>query len=115
MPDFVNPFSGKIPDRKLTLSELIRALRLNLAAEHEAVHVYMSHADATDNELARKVLVDIADEERVHAGEFQRLISILAPDEDGFLAQGAAEVNAVAAEVGSAEHAEAETAAPDDR
>ena len=34
MPDFVNPFSGKIPDRKLTLSELIRALRLNLAAEH---------------------------------------------------------------------------------
>jgi len=97
MPDFVNPFSGKIPDRKLTLSELIRALRLNLAAEHEAVHVYMSHADATDNELARKVLVDIADEERVHAGEFQRLISILAPDEDEFLAKGKAEVDQMAA------------------
>jgi rubrerythrin len=57
----------------------------------------MAHADATDNELAKKVLIDIANEERVHIGEFQRLIAILAPDEDGFLADGAAEVNEMAA------------------
>ena len=69
MPDFVNPFSGKIPDRKLTMQELVRALRLDLAAEHEAVHIYLAHADATDNALAKAVLTDIADEERVHAGE----------------------------------------------
>jgi hypothetical protein len=30
-------------------------------------------------------------------GEFQRLISILAPDEDTLLAEGAAEVDAMAA------------------
>ncbi len=40
MPDFPDPFSGKIPDRKLTKGELVRALRLNLAAEHEAIHLY---------------------------------------------------------------------------
>jgi len=40
MPEFVNPFSGKVADRQLTLGELVRALRLDLAAEHEAVHLY---------------------------------------------------------------------------
>lgn len=97
MPEFVNPFTGVVPGRKLTDSELLRALRLNIAAEQEAVHLYMAHADATDNELARKVLIDIADEERVHAGEFQRLINILAKDEEALLAQGAEEVDEMAA------------------
>lgn len=96
MPEFVNPFTGLVP-RKMTDSELIRALRLNLAAEEEAVHEYMSHADATDNELAKKVLIDIANEERVHVGEFQRLICILAKDEDALLAEGAEEVDEMAA------------------
>jgi len=100
MPEFVHPFTGMTPERKLTLAELIRALRLNLAAEHEAVHLYMAHADATDNELAAAVLRDSADEECVHAGEFQRLISILAPEEAEFLAEGAAEVDEIAEELG---------------
>ncbi len=99
MPEFVKPFSGMVPSRKMTVEELIRALRLNLSAEEEAVHLYMAHADATDNALAREVLIDIANEERVHVGEFQRLISILAPDEDGFLADGAREVDEMAERV----------------
>ncbi|HJX38384.1 MAG TPA: Rubrerythrin, partial [Anaerolineae bacterium] len=45
MPEFVNPFSGKVPERKLTMDELIRAIRLNVAAEHEAIHLYMAHAN----------------------------------------------------------------------
>lgn len=101
MPEFVNPFTGVVPGRKMTDSELLRALRLNLAAEQEAVHEYMAHADATDNELARKVLIDIANEERVHAGEFQRLICILAKDEEALLAKGAAEVDELANEQGA--------------
>ena len=100
MPEFVNPFSGKIPDRKLTDGELVRAIRLDLAAEEEAVHLYMAHAEATDNPLAKKVLEDIANEERQHAGEFQRLLQILTGDEDKWLADGAGEVDEMAAEVG---------------
>lgn len=103
MPEFVNPFSGKVPDRKLTPEELIRAVRLDLAAEHEAVHLYLAHADATDNALAKKVLVDIADEERVHAGEFARLLNILTGNEDALLAQGAEEVDQMAAELAAPE------------
>ena len=97
MPEFVNPFTGVVPGRKMTDTELLRALRLNLSAEEEAIHLYLAHADATDNELAKKVLKDIANEERVHKGEFQRLISILARDEDALLAEGAQEVNDMAA------------------
>jgi len=101
MPDFVDPFRGKIPDRPLSLTELIRAIRLDLAAEEEAVHIYTAHADATDNPLAKRVLLDIADEERVHAGEFSRLLSILTEgEEDKFLAEGMQEVNEMAGEMG---------------
>ena len=102
MPEFVSPFSGEVGGRKLTLSELVRAIRLNLAAEHEAVHLYMAHADACDHPLAKKVLVEIANEERVHAGEFQRLLQILTGDEDTWLAAGRAEVDELAGDLGSA-------------
>ncbi|MFW6189012.1 MAG: demethoxyubiquinone hydroxylase family protein [Planctomycetota bacterium] len=103
MPEFTNPFIGVVPDRKMTKSELIRAIRLNIAAEHEAVHIYESHADATDDPLAEKVLHDIADEEREHIGEFQRLLSILAPDEDELVADGAEEVDEMAEELEAGE------------
>jgi rubrerythrin len=39
-----------------------------------------------------EVLKDIADEERVHVGEFLRLLYELAPDEKKFYAKGAKEV-----------------------
>jgi len=97
MPEFVKPFSGMIPSRTMTKEELVRALRLDLAAEHEAVHTYLAHADATDDPLAKAVLADIANEERVHAGEFARLIAVLTGDEDVQLAKGKAEVDAMAA------------------
>lgn len=94
MPEFVNPFSGTVP-RKVTSRELTRALRLSLAAEEEAIHLYEALADATDNTLAATVLQDIANEERVHVGEFQRLINILVKDEERFLAEGSEEVDEI--------------------
>jgi rubrerythrin len=100
MPSFADPFYGNVPPRKMTLEELIRALRLNLAAEEEATAQYMAHADATDNPLARKVLIDIANEERVHVGEFEELINILTQYEERvWIEAGAAEVREMAAEV----------------
>jgi uncharacterized protein len=93
MPEFLNPFPGRVPERKLGKEELVRALRLDLAAEHEAVHLYLAHADATDDPLADAVLRDIADEERKHIGEFQRLISILTGDEQQLTDAGAREVD----------------------
>lgn len=103
MPEFPNPFSGVVPDRKLTKGELIRAIRLNIAAEHEAIHLYMTHAEATDHPLARKVLTDIANEEREHIGEFMQLLQVLTGDEDVWLAHGMEEVKEMQDELGGSE------------
>jgi len=92
MPEFVSPFSGVAHDRKLTAEELIRAVRFSVAAEFEAIQLYMQLAESTDNRLAAGVLKDVADEERVHVGEFLRLLRELAPNEEKLYAQGAEEV-----------------------
>lgn len=92
MPDFGNAFSGLKKDRQLTEEELIRAIRFMIAAEYEAIQLYMQLAESTDHKLAQEVLKDIADEERVHAGEFLRLLKELAPDEEKFYTEGAKEV-----------------------
>lgn len=92
MPEFGSPFSGLASDRKLTHEELVRAIRFMVAAEYEAVQLYMQLAESTDDKLAVEVLKDIADEERVHAGEFLRLLRELAPDEARFYAEGEEEV-----------------------
>ena len=100
MPDFGNPFAGLKYDRKLTDEELVRALRFMVAAEYEAVQLYMQLAESIDNELARAVLKDIADEERVHAGEFLRLLKELAPEEAKFYDEGAEEVEDIIKKAG---------------
>lgn len=99
MAEFTDPFSGNVPERRLTKEELIRALRLDLAAEYEAINLYMAHAEAIDNPLAKKILVHIANEEREHVGEFQRLIEILTGDEQEYVAHGREEVDEMAAEL----------------
>jgi len=94
MPQFGSPFSGLANDRKLTDEELVREIRFMVAAEYEATQMYMQLAASTGNKLAVGVLTDIANEERVHAGEFLRLLRELAPDEEKFYAEGAKEVEA---------------------
>jgi rubrerythrin len=87
---FQNPFPGL--STPLNTLDLVRALRIDLAAEEEAIHLYTAHADATDNEIVAGALLDIADEEKVHAGEIIRLIDYLDPGESKLLEKGAAEI-----------------------
>lgn len=98
MPEFGTAFSGAALSRKLTDAELVRTIRFMVAAEYEAVQLYMQLAESTDNKLAGAVLRDIADEERVHAGEFLRLLKELAPDEEQLYAKGAKEVEELIAD-----------------
>lgn len=92
MPEFSSPFSAMNAPRKLTKEELIRTIRYNIAAEFEAIQLYEQLHDSIDDELVRKVLLDIADEEKEHAGEFMRLLKYLSPDEEGFYKEGEEEV-----------------------
>lgn len=81
----------KTPE-KFTDRELTRALRDAIIAEEGAIKQYESVVDATENEQVKKTLQAISDEERVHVGELQKLLSILLPDETQKLEEGAKEV-----------------------
>ena len=88
MPEFSQAFSGLTAARPLTQSELIRAIRFMIAAEYEAIQLYEQLAESTDNEAAQRVLRDVAHEEKEHVGEFQQLLSLLAPQDEDFYREG---------------------------
>ena len=100
MPEFTTPFAGNNSDRKLSKSELVRAIRFSISAEYEAIQLYMQLAESIDDELSKKVLVDIANEEREHAGEFLKLLRHLDPEEEKFYRNGYEEVEEMMEEIG---------------
>ena len=81
MPEFATPYSGNKCDRKLSKEELIRAIRFSIASEFEAIQLYEQIKDSIDNLTAKKILDEIADDEKVHAGNFLYLLEILSPEE----------------------------------
>jgi rubrerythrin len=91
MPIFGSPFSGFTSEHKPNRDELIRAVRFLVASEYEATQLYTQLADSIDHPFAQAVLRDVADEERVHAGQFLKLLYHLAPDEEKFYEKGAKE------------------------
>jgi rubrerythrin len=81
MPEFGTAFSGLASNRKLTADELVRAIRLMISAEYKAIQLYVQ-LESTGNMLAIRVLTGIANEEKVQAGEFLRLLKELSKDEE---------------------------------
>jgi uncharacterized protein len=75
-----DPFTYNAP-KKMTDAELARALRLDAAAELDAMNLYEAHIEATDNEDAKKVLAFIAKDEKEHYALFAELIRRLDPDQ----------------------------------
>lgn len=78
---------------RLTERELARAIRDAIIAEEDAIKQYETVVDSTDNESAKEVLQEIANEEKVHVGELQKLLSSMLKDEQGFLDEGAEEAS----------------------
>lgn len=96
MPDFGDPFAGNSLGRVATPEELARMLRFAIAAEYEAVQLYEQIAEcAGDFENIRKIMIDVANEEKVHAGEFLALLSEVAPDENEHYMSGIEEVQEI--------------------
>lgn len=90
-PDFASTTHVKSFEDKLSLSELVRAIRFSVAAEYEAVQIYEQIVEATDNDFVKKVVGDIIAEERLHAGQFLDILFALAPDEKTLYDKGAQE------------------------
>jgi rubrerythrin len=67
-------------------------LRAAIMGEMDAINLYEQMAALTDNEDIRKVMLDIAKEEKAHVGEFQTLLLRLDREQVKALEQGKKEV-----------------------
>ena len=67
-------------------------LRVGIIAENDAVNLYEQMAAMTDNGKIKKVLMDIAKEEKTHVGEFQALLLQKDKEQERELEEGRKEV-----------------------
>jgi rubrerythrin len=67
-------------------------LRAAIIAELDAVNLYEQLAGMTKNENIRKLLLDVAREEKTHVGEFQTLLLVEDKQQSEELEEGRKEV-----------------------
>lgn len=67
-------------------------LRVGIIAELDAINLYEQLATLTENKNIKKVLLDIAKEEKTHVGEFQALLLRLDEEQTEELERGKKEV-----------------------
>lgn len=71
--DFTNPYVGT--DRKrLDPQQLAQAIRLDMAAELDAINLYITHVNSTDDPLIKGMIQHIIDEEKEHLAEFEQIL-----------------------------------------
>ncbi len=67
-------------------------LRLGMIAELDAISLYEQLAAMTENENIKKILLDIAKEEKTHVGEFETLLFQIDEEQQKELNEGKREV-----------------------
>lgn len=67
-------------------------LRSAMIAELDAISLYEQMADMTQNKNIRKLLLDVAREEKTHVGEFQALLLLEDKEQGKELEEGKEEV-----------------------
>ncbi|MBM4139988.1 MAG: rubrerythrin [Nitrospira sp.] len=68
-------------------------LRVGMIAELDAINLYEQMAAMTGNKNIRKILLDIAKEEKTHVGEFQAMLLTLDKEQKKELEEGKKEVD----------------------
>jgi len=79
-------------DKKALDMEILRA---SIIAELDAINLYEQFAAATSNNLLKKVLLDIAKEEKTHVGEFQALLLEMDKEQTEELKKGKEEIEEI--------------------
>jgi rubrerythrin len=68
-------------------------LRAGIIAELDAINLYEQMAAMTENSNIKRILLDIAKEEKTHVGEFEALLLMNDKEQKNELAEGKKEVN----------------------
>ena len=70
-------------------------LRVGIIAELDAINLYEQMANMVRDERIRKVLLDIAREEKTHVGEFLEVLLRLDPEQAKELEEGEKEIKEI--------------------
>ena len=84
IPVDLNKMEKRSPDKEV--------LRTAIIAELDAINLYEQTADLTENGEIRKLLLDVAREEKTHIGEFQALLLLEDKQQETELERGKKEV-----------------------
>jgi rubrerythrin len=84
IPSNIERLEGKELDMEI--------LRAAIIAEFDAINLYSQMAALTTNENLKKILLDVAKEEKTHVGEFQALLLSTDPEHARELEHGKKEV-----------------------
>lgn len=68
-------------------------LRSSIIAETDAVSLYKKFAKRAKSKKIKKIMLDVAEEEEVHKGEFEGLLKSISTDYDKNLKKGEKESN----------------------
>ncbi len=85
-----NPLDRRI--EKLDREGIAEAIRLAIIGELDAINLYLQLAKAVDDEGVKKVLEDIAYEEKVHVGELMEVLKRVDKEQVKAIKKGVEEV-----------------------
>jgi rubrerythrin len=92
---YMNEVLSKIPDdtsKQESVRKDMSILRAAIIAELDAINLYEQFASQVTNENVKKVLLDVANEEKEHVGEFEGLLKEVDPEYKELLISGEKEV-----------------------
>ena len=92
MPNFNTINTVYSPERKLTSTEILRAIKFSIAAEYEAIQLYQQIMENTNNKNVIKALAEITQDEKKHVGGLNKLLEILSPEDNKIYQAGADEI-----------------------
>lgn len=70
----------------------MQILRAAIIAEYDAVNLYEQFAEAATNPDLKKLMLEVANEEKVHVGEFEEMLERLDPEHEDNVEEGEDEV-----------------------
>ena len=79
MPEFIEIGNVYSKNKKLTSTEMLRAIKFAIASEFEAIQIYQQIMESTDNSKIINVLKEITEDEKNHVGGLYKLLEILSP------------------------------------
>ena len=92
MPNFNTIQNVYSPERKLTATEILRAIKFSISAEYEAIQLYQQIMENTNNKNVIKALAEITQDEKKHVGGLNKLLEILSPEDNKIYQAGSEEI-----------------------